>query len=150
MCAFFEAPVTWTSTICCWAWSDTPSDNFTWSQRKNWPGVDCTQLGTAPNGKKVWKWTWDGVKQNNSAAMQPAKIIFSNNGSPQTADLPFSNGGYYTKDGLFKVVATGIDNAPEVAPATTPVYDLSGRKMGNGQLPKGIYIQNGKKFVITH
>ena len=27
------------------------------------------------------------------------------------------------------------------------LYDLSGRKVGNGQLPKGIYIENGKKRV---
>ena len=26
-------------------------------------------------------------------------------------------------------------------------YDLSGRKMVNGKLPKGIYIYNGKKLV---
>ena len=26
-------------------------------------------------------------------------------------------------------------------------YDLSGREMGNGKLPKGIYIHNGKKYV---
>jgi len=33
------------------------------------------------------------------------------------------------------------------------IYDLNGRKvaegqLSNGQLPKGIYIQNGKKIVI--
>ena len=31
-------------------------------------------------------------------------IIFSNNGSPQTDDLVFENGGYYTKDGLKAIV----------------------------------------------
>ena len=71
VCAFFEAPADWTNTICCWAWCDSPSENFTYSQRKNWPGIDCELLGTAPNGNKVWKWTWDGTKQNNSSATQP-------------------------------------------------------------------------------
>ena len=28
-----------------------------------------------------------------------------------------------------------------------PIYDLSGRKV-NGQLPKGIYIVNGKKVMV--
>ena len=65
----------------------------------------CTLLGTASNGNKVWNWVWDGSKQNNSSAIQPAFIIFSNNGSPQTADLNYENGGYYTKDGLKGVVS---------------------------------------------
>ncbi len=155
VCAFFEAPLTWTSTICCWAWTDSPSDNFTYSQRKNWPGVDCTLLGTAKNGNKVWKWTWDGTKQNNSSAKQPAKIIFSNNGSPQTADLPFTNGGYYNKDGFQAQVATGIESVT-FDPSTeceksAAIYNLRGQKVGTSSLknlPKGIYIVRGQKVVI--
>ena len=103
-CAFFEAPSNWDTTVYCWAWTNTPSDNFTYANG-NWPGVACTLLGTASNGNKVWKWVWDGSKQNNSSATQPAFIIFSNNGSPQTADLNYENGGYYTKDGLKGVVS---------------------------------------------
>ena len=155
VCAFFEAPLTWTQTIACWAWTDSPADNFTFSQRKNWPGVDCTYLGTSQNGKKVWKWTWDGIKQNNTSATQPAKIIFSNAGSPQTADLAFTNGGYYTVDGLQAQVATGIRQMEngELKMENAPVYDLSGRKIVNRnsinrKLPKGIYIVNGQKVVI--
>ena len=157
VCAFFEAPQTWTSTICCWAWTDSPSDNFTYSQRKNWPGVDCTYLGNADNGKKVWKWTWDGTKQNNSSAKQPAKIIFSNNGSPQTDDLVFTNGGYYNEKGLQAQVTTGIESLNADISledrGNSAIYDLSGRKVGSigtsaSQLPKGIYIVGGKKFVI--
>lgn len=153
VCAFFEAPLTWTNTICCWAWSDTPSDNFTYSQRKNWPGVDCTLLGTAKNGNKVWKWTWDGTKQNNSAATQPAKIIFNNSGSPQTADLPFTNGGYYTRDGLYMAVPTSIGTIDDLTIYNLQLYDISGRKLQTSnikrqRLPKGIYICNGRKIVI--
>ena len=148
VCAFFEAPATWSATICCWAWTDTPSDNFTYSQRKNWPGVDCTLLGTANNGNKVWKWTWDGTKQNNSSAKQPAKIIFSNSGTPQTADLPFENGGYYTKDGLKGNVITAIQ---DVHRSTFDVqhstYDLQGRRL-NQTPKKGLYIRDGKKVVL--
>ena len=103
-CAFFEAPATWSQTIKCWAWSDSPAENFT-SVTGTWPGIDCKLIGTAATGNKVWKWTWDGTKQNNSAANQPQMIIFSNNGSPQTNDLEFKNGGYYTKDGLKGVVS---------------------------------------------
>ena len=94
-CAFFEAPTSWTVDIMCWAWIDN-GDNFTGG---TWPGAPCTLLGTAQNGKKVYKWTYNG-----SLTTKPGKIIFSNNGTPQTDDLPFQNGGYYTKDGLKAVV----------------------------------------------
>ena len=94
-CAFFEAPTTWTADIMCWAWIDN-GDNFTGG---TWPGVPCTLLGTANSGNKVYKWTYSG-----SLTTKPGKIIFSNNGTPQTSDLPFQNGGYYTKDGLKAVV----------------------------------------------
>ena len=94
-CAFFEAPTSWTADIMCWAWIDN-GDNFTGG---TWPGAPCTLLGTAQNGKKVFKWTYNG-----SLTTKPGKIIFSNNGTPQTENLPFQNGGYYTKDGLKAVV----------------------------------------------
>ncbi len=151
VCAFFEAPVNWTNTIACWAWSDTPSDNFTFSQRQNWPGVDCVKIGTADNGNDVWKWTWDGTKEKNSSATQPAKIIFSSAGSPQTADLPFQNGGYYDKDGLKGVVTTGIENVNINRNSSAPIYTIQGVRLPKGvslkNLPKGVYIVNGKKVV---
>ena len=95
-CAFFEAPATWTQAVMCWAWID----NGAYFTGDKWPGVACTQLGQAPNGNSVWKWTYTGTLTS-----KPAKIIFNNNGSPQTDDLPFENGGYYNKDGLKGVVS---------------------------------------------
>ena len=150
VCAFFEAPATWASTIYCWAWTNTPSDNFTYSELHNWPGVSCKQLGTAANGNKVWKWSWDGTKQNNSAATQPGFIIFSNNGAPQTADFTFANGGYYNKDGLKGTVQTAIDDIriADITTADAPLYDLQGRKVTSEQKQKGIYIKNGKKVLV--
>ena len=101
VCAFFEAPASWDETIMCWAWCDSPSENFT-STTGTWPGIACTKLGQANNGNNVWKWTWDGKKQKNTSATQPQKIIFSNGseGKPQTDNLDFKNGGYYNKFGL--------------------------------------------------
>lgn len=144
ICAFFEAPDEWKNDISCWAWTDTPSDNFTYAN-KGWPGVRCTLLGVAENGKKVWKWTWDGTKQNNSTATQPAKIIFNNTSSPQTGNLDFSNGGYYNKDGLVKVIETGIEEVRSQKSDARSIYDLQGRRVTNMQ--RGIYIVNGKKYV---
>lgn len=150
VCAFFEAPSSWGNTICCWAWCDSPSENFTYSQRKDWPGVDCEYLGTAPNGNKVWKWTWDGTKQKNSSATQPAKIIFNNTGQPQTENLVFTQAGYYTKDGLFDVVtATAIHSlSTPNALRSTDWYDLQGRRLSGKPTIKGVYIKDGKKVVI--
>ena len=153
VCAFFEAPTTWTNTICCWAWSDNPSDNFTYAQRRNWPGVDCEFLGMAANGNKVWKWTWDGTKQKNSSATQPQKIIFNNNEQPQTADLAFTQGGYYTKDGLYAVVSpTAIINCQFSIVNSQSVYSLDGRLVSTDSslkgLPKGVYIVGNKKYVL--
>ena len=150
VCTFFEAPSFWENTICCWAWCDSPSENFTYSQRKDWPGVDCELLGTAPNGNKVWKWTWDGTKQNNTSATQPAKIIFNNMGQPQTENLDFTQAGYYNEDGLQGVVTATAILAPrsqESGVRSQEWYDLQGRRM-NYPTRKGVYIHNGKKTVI--
>jgi alpha-amylase len=150
VCAFFEAPSHWSNTVCCWAWVDKPYENFTYSQRKDWPGVDCELLGTAPNGNKVWKWTWDGTKQNNTSATQPAKIIFNNMGQPQTENLDFTQAGYYNEDGLQGVVTATAILAPrsqESGVRSQEWYDLQGRRM-NYPTRKGVYIHNGKKTVI--
>ena len=156
VCAFFEAPAIWTNSIYCWAWTNSPSDNFTYANEK-WPGVECVKLGNATNGNAVWKWIWDGTKQKNSSATKPAMIIFSNNGAPQTADFPFAHGGYYTKDGLKGTVTpTGIRAIESDIQGLVNVYTLDGRLVKiaakgsealNG-LPKGVYIVNKKKFIV--
>lgn len=157
VCAFFEAPDTWASTIYCWAWCDSPAENFT-SAKGVWPGVACTKLGTAKNGNEVWKWTWDGTKEKQTTATQPQKIIFSNQGAPQTADLLFTNGGYYNLKGLQGTVATtGIHAIDADNQGVTKVYSLDGRLVkiaAKGSdalsgLAKGIYIVNQKKFVVN-
>ena len=47
---------------------------------------------------------------------------------------------------------TGISLTPDPSPvgegSAGAWYDLSGRKVHNGQLPRGIYVNNGKKVVI--
>ena len=147
VCAFFEAPDSWTNTIYCWAWTETPADNFTYAN-KNWPGVACELLGTAANGRKVWKWTWDGTKQNNTAATQPAKIIFNNDGQPQTGNLDFTQGGYYNKDGLAgSVTTTAIRQIGNQQYISSKSYDLQGRRVTKPAKP-GIYIIDGKKRMV--
>ena len=150
ICAFFEAPDTWTNTVHCWAWTKTPEENFTGG---TWPGVECELIGTAPNGNKVWKWTWDGKKQKNTSLTKPAMIIFNNQGQPQTGDLAFEQAGYYLNKGLFGVVtATAINNVNANAEKAVAIYSLDGRLVRtNGSLdnlPKGVYIMNGKKYIL--
>ena len=89
-CAFFEASGLWGSQIYVWAWmNDGGGEEYVGT---GWPGVSATLLGTADNGNKVFKWT-------STKTTAPDKIIF-NDGTNQTADLDFKNGGYYNKDGL--------------------------------------------------
>jgi alpha-amylase len=154
ICAFFEAPKSWTNTVYTWAWTDDPSDNFTGG---SWPGVACQKLDTAPNGNTVWKWTWNGKKQKGSSAKQPDFIIFSNNGKPQTVNLYFGNGGYYNEDGYQgTVITTGIRDVKLDQEADMKVYTLDGRLLRtakNGSdalngLNKGVYIVNGKKVIV--
>jgi alpha-amylase len=155
VCAFFEAPTHWTNTVYCWAWTDSPSDNFTGG---NWPGVACELLGTAANGNSVWKWMWDGKKQKGSAAAQPQKIIFNNNDKPQTDDLAFTQAGYYNEEGLQGVVTATAITAPrsqesgvrsqEAGARSLEWFDLQGRRLNGVPTRKGIYIYKGKKAVI--
>lgn len=149
-CAFFVAPKSWGSQIKCWCW-DTKY-NYTGS---NWPGVDCEKLGEDSKGNSVWKWTLkDSDKKSKSSTNEG--IIF-NDGTNQTADLAFKNGGYYNEDGLQAVVTTtAIRNIKVQADGEIKVFTLNGHLIRTAKsseealngLPKGIYIINNKKFVI--
>ena len=56
----------------------------------------------------------------------------------------------------FKDIISGVNKVTYVAPANNAIYDLSGRRVANSsefqgssfKLPKGVYIQNGKKVVV--
>lgn len=136
ICAFFEAPVSWGSLIYTWAWMNGGDGKD--YVGTSWPGVVATYVGTADNGNKVYKWT-------TTKTTAPDNIIFSG-WDNKTADLPFANGGYYTKDGRQGVV-TGIRELRMKADNVTfgACYNLSGQRV----IPqtKGIYIINGKKYV---
>ena len=94
ICAFFEAPASWGSQIFTWAWmTGQKGEDYLGT---GWPGVSATLLGTADNGNRVFKWT-------ATQTTAPENIIFSGGGQ-QTTDMPFTNGGYYTKDGKQAVV----------------------------------------------
>ncbi|MBO7140686.1 MAG: starch-binding protein [Prevotella sp.] len=148
VCAFFEAPRTWGLAIKCWAW-DTNANNVNYTGG-NWPGAECKNMGKAPNGNNVWKWTFNEKDFQGAAgqAKMPSHIIFSSNGAPQTKDMPFHNAGYYTEEGYFATVESSIDGILADEPAYSKViYTLDGRRVENVTRP-GLYIKNMKIVVI--
>ena len=145
ICAFFEAPMTWGSQIYTWAWM-TGGDGKDYVGT-SWPGVKAELIGTADNGNKVFKWI-------SAKTTAPDMIIFSGGGN-QTADLRFTNAGYYTKDGQQAVVTTGIEEVRwKTSDGRNNVwYDLQGRRLSPlssqpSPLTKGLYIVNGRKVVL--
>ena len=145
--AYFLAPSDW-SQVDCWAWNGT--DNFTGG---NWPGVACTKIGVKKNGLDVWMWKYDG-----DLTTAPTMIIFNNGGGQQTKDLVFENGAVYNRDGKTnESISTGINQVgSKKAPAKLKIYSINGQKVAEVNnvsdaeyvLAPGMYICNGKKFVI--
>jgi alpha-amylase len=77
-----------------WIWNNGGA-NFTGGA---WPGAALIDVvGVAPSGKNIYRWT-------TSSQDVPTGIIFSNFGWPQTSDLEFVNGGYYTEGGLLGII----------------------------------------------
>ena len=147
--AYFLAPAEW-SDIHVWAWNDT--DNFTGG---TWPGVSCTKTDMKKNGLDIWMWKYDGDKTE-----LPAKIIFNNNGNGnnQTGNFDFVNGAVYDRNGKTnETITTGINQiGSKKAPAKLKIYSINGVKVAEVNkvsdaeyvLAPGMYICNGKKFVI--
>ena len=147
-CAFYESPSTWNNTK-CWAWNTV---NYTGGK---WPGVACELVGTLSNGNKVWKWTWDGKCYKEGTTTEtspiglPTGIIFSNDGSSQTADYTFTNGAYYDKKGYVATVGTtGIKaiKADVINDHSAKIFTLDGRQVTTPK--RGLYIVNGKKIIV--
>lgn len=145
--AYFLAPSDW-SQVDCWVWNDT--DNFTGG---NWPGVSCTKTNMKKNGLDVWMWKYDG-----DLTTAPTMIIFNNGSGQQTKDLKFENGAVYNRDGKTnESISTGINQVgSKKAPAKLKIYSINGQKVAEVNnvsdaeyvLAPGMYICNGKKFVI--
>lgn len=83
---FFENTANWGSSINAYLW------NGEIKYAGNWPGERCTYLGN-----NIWKWTYTGTDKVSGG------LIF-NNGSSQTADLTYVNGGYYNANGYVKTI----------------------------------------------
>lgn len=142
--AYFEKPTSWKSTINVWAWYNNASHSNLYGS-VSWPGVSTDVSVAGTNGSKtVYLWKYSGTNA------QPDMIIF-NDGTSQTSDLNFVNGGYYASTGLIDVVTAGISTPTMDAIANdNRTYSLDGRFVGNNpaNLQPGLYIRNGKKLLI--
>ena len=146
--AYFLAPSDWTD-VHAYVW--TGGDEYA----GKWPGVACTKTGEKKNGLDIWMWKYDGDKTE-----LPAKIIFNNNGNGnnQTGNFDFENGAVYNFDGKTnESVSTGINQVgSKKATAKLKIYSINGVKVAEVNkvsdaeyvLVPGMYICNGKKFVI--
>ena len=141
-----------------WSWG---GDGSHAPAKTSWPG-DAISTKKTIDGKN---WFYKTFRIN--AEDDAVSLVFSiNNGSPQTVDVE-----NVTHDAFFEVLSTTEGDKNQVKDVTSvhsfipfieqsddprinnAIYDLSGRKVGSigtsaSQLPKGIYIVGGKKFVI--
>lgn len=102
---FFENTADWGGKMKTYVWNG--SKNYAGA----WPGSSMTYLGN-----KVWKWTFTGTAK----IPESAGVIF-NNGSSQTADLKWVNGGYYNHNGYVKTIeGAGEIVEPDPQPVTEP------------------------------
>lgn len=96
--AYFEAPAGWDQVyVWPWIWEDETDPNL----YEAWPGFEISEVGTAANGNKIYRWTYEDTER------VPTHIIFNDGkkeGAIQTANLEFVNGGYYNFNGLVYTV----------------------------------------------
>lgn len=146
--AYFENSPMWGS-IKVWAWGGFGN------VYSSWPGesTHITKVGTNPSTNyDVYRWEY-----TPTATITPTTItgIIFNNGSSQTGDLEFINGGYYDFNGRLAIItqSTGIDNiTTDQDAANQKVYTIDGKFIGYkaqlSQLQKGIYIIGNKKYIV--
>lgn len=94
---FFENTGGWNPHMYCYAW------NGSHQILGSWPGKAMEYLG---NGK--YKFNYDG----NEEIPETAGVIFSSD--RQTADLRWTNGGYYNAEGLVRVIEPSGEGLPRV------------------------------------
>ena len=147
---YFAAPTSWT-TVKAWVWNHNNGDeNYTGG---NWPGEDCVKTSNKYNGMTVWMWEYKGDKTD-----MPTNIIFNNGSGEQTKDLDYQNGKCYDFNGVNGSIniTTAIKGINAAAKTMVKVYTLTGEcvavlsdlNSATYTLRPGIYVANGRKFVI--
>ena len=150
--------VSWKDGINFWVWCESPSENLT--TKGTWPGDKISQCKEI-NGKK-WYYQTYTIKNKDYYV----SFVFSTGtGTPQTVDYVDVNkntyleiqdtkdnaGHYEVNDVTADILATGISQAPTVDNHNTSNnawYTIFGAKLNAKPTQTGIYIHQGKKFVI--
>lgn len=148
---YFAAPTSW-NNVKAWVWNSAKGDdNYTGG---TWPGEDCVKTSKTYNGMTIWMWEYKGEKTD-----MPTHIIFNNGSGTQTDNLVFENGKCYDFNGVNNSISitTGINGInANAAKKMIKVYTLNGECVGvmsdlnsaTYTLRPGIYIANGRKFVV--
>lgn len=90
-------------SVSIWVWDATNKTNYTGGAWATKPNMEL--MGVSAEGKNIFKWTYDG-----ELTAIPEKVIFVPDGA-QSADLNFTNHGYY--------IGSAVDHV--VSPSETPV-----------------------------
>lgn len=116
---YFEGNSTYSAPN-AWIWGNE-SVNFTGG---TWPGQSLKSVGKAQNGHTVY--LWDGGEAGSD---QPTGVVFSTGtGAPQTADFIYTNGGYYSDNGLLGIVtkpSTPVIHGDVNGDGTVDVSDIN-------------------------
>ena len=142
---FFETASADTYSV--WVWG-TLGGGEAYCTNASWPGDDMTLMGQTATGNYVYKCV---LTKTNEV---PQYLIISKNGGNNKIydGVDFVNHGYYVegKTAPTQIITanTGIRQISEATNDDAPIYDLSGRRVATKPLPRGIYIRNGKKFVM--
>ena len=150
---YFAAPTSW-SNVKAWVWDSKLSNDKNNYTGGNWPGEDCVKTSKTYNGMTIWMWEYKGDKTD-----MPTHIIFNNGSGEQTKNLEYQNGKCYDFNGVNNSISipTGINGInANAAKKMIKVYTLNGECVGvmsdlnsaTYTLRPGIYIANGRKFVV--
>ena len=129
-----------------WAWGDLGGGEA-YCTHTSWPGDAMTLMGQTATGRYIYKYTFTKVTE------APAYLIISyNNGNTKIYDgVAFVNHGYYVEGNdtpTQTISATGISEILNSKSGDGSFYDLSGRKITQAAAKRGLYIRNGRKYII--
>ena len=145
------------STVNFWTWG---GDGSHAPKNGNWPGDKVTT--TTVVGGKTWYTQTYTINEDYDAV----SFVFSTGtGSPQTADVNNvttdkyfevssnkNSEGKYLVDDVTEKYATGISSVFMKATSDGKIYTIDGRLVSTDGtlkgLPKGVYISNGKKYIL--
>lgn len=129
-----------------WAWGDLGGGEA-YCTHTSWPGDAMTLMGQTATGRYIYKYTFTKVTE------APAYLIISyNNGNTKIYDgVAFVNHGYYVEGNdtpTQTISTTGISEILNSKSGDGSFYDLSGRKVTQAAAKRGLYVRNGRKYII--